>query len=72
MLFFFYQVPSGLNLYIMTSTFAGVAEQHVIRKHIAARQAAQAASETTVAMPGKAPRASRPKKPKGPLWFKRG
>ena len=72
MLFIFYNVPSGLNLYIMTSTFAGVAEQKVIRKHIEAREAAQAAAETTVALPGKAPRASRPKKPKGPMWFKRG
>jgi YidC/Oxa1 family membrane protein insertase len=30
----FYNLPSGVNLYIMTSTFAGVIEQHVIRKHI--------------------------------------
>ncbi len=29
-----YSAPSGLNLYIMASTFAGVVEQHVIRKHI--------------------------------------
>lgn len=29
-----YSAPSGLNLYIMASTFAGVIEQHVIRKHI--------------------------------------
>ncbi len=29
-----YKAPSGLNLYIMTSTFAGVMEQYVIRKHI--------------------------------------
>ncbi len=31
---FLYKAPSGVNLYIMASTFAGVFEQHVIRKHI--------------------------------------
>ncbi len=29
-----YKVPSGVNLYIMTSTALGVLEQHVVRKHI--------------------------------------
>ncbi len=29
-----YKAPSGVNLYIMSSTFAGVFEQHIIRKHI--------------------------------------
>jgi len=29
-----YKAPSGVNLYIMASTFAGVIEQQVIRKHI--------------------------------------
>ena len=29
-----YKAPSGVNLYIMASTFAGVIEQHVIRKHV--------------------------------------
>jgi YidC/Oxa1 family membrane protein insertase len=29
-----YNGPSGVNLYIMASTFAGVIEQYVIRKHI--------------------------------------
>ena len=29
-----YKAPSGVNLYIMASTFAGVVEQHVIRKHV--------------------------------------
>jgi len=72
MLFFFYSAPSGLNLYFMTSTFAGVAEQKIIRKHIQAKEAAQAATETKVEVPGKGPRAGRPKKPKGPFWFKQG
>ncbi|MHC4285674.1 MAG: YidC/Oxa1 family insertase periplasmic-domain containing protein, partial [Planctomycetota bacterium] len=29
-----YKAPSGVNLYIMSSTFAGVFEQYFIRKHI--------------------------------------
>lgn len=37
-----YNGPSGVNLYIMASTFAGVIEQHVIRKHIRQREAAEA------------------------------
>jgi YidC/Oxa1 family membrane protein insertase len=34
-LFLFYNMPSGLNLYIMTSNLAGILEQWRIRKHIA-------------------------------------
>ena len=72
MLLIFYNMPSGLNLYIMTSTFAGVTESFFIRKHIRVKQEAEEAVETKVAVPGKGPRASRPKKPKGPFWTKRG
>ena len=72
MLVFFYNAPSGLTLYIMASTFAGIVEQIVIRKHIREKEAAEAAVETKVHIPGKGPRSSRPKKPKGPLWFKHG
>jgi YidC/Oxa1 family membrane protein insertase len=72
MLFFFYTAPSGLTLYIMTSTFAGVAEQIVIRRHIQQKEAEDAAAEVTVDMPGKGPRGARPKKAKGPSWFKQG
>ena len=72
MLLLFYNAASGLTLYIMTSTFAGVIEQMVIRRHIEAKQAAEAAATTTVRIPGKAPRDNRPKKPKGPMFFKRG
>jgi YidC/Oxa1 family membrane protein insertase len=71
MLFFFYGAASGLTLYIMASIFGGVVEQKVIRKHIAAREAAEAEKEVTVQTPGKAARAKRPKKPKGPFWMKR-
>ena len=72
MLLFFYNAASGLTLYIMTSTFAGVIEQMVIRRHIEAKRAAEAAATTTVRIPGKAPRDNRPKKSKGPSFFKRG
>lgn len=34
-----YKGPSGVNLYIMASTFAGVCEQYVIRKHIRQEEA---------------------------------
>ena len=33
-----YTAPSGVNLYIMSSTFAGVIEQYVIKKHIRERE----------------------------------
>ncbi len=36
-----YKAPSGLNLYIMSSVFAGVFEQHFIKKHIREREQAQ-------------------------------
>jgi YidC/Oxa1 family membrane protein insertase len=37
-----YNAPSGVNLYIMTSTFAGVIEQYVIKKHIQEREEEEA------------------------------
>ena len=66
----FYHMASGLTLYFLASTFFGAAESHYIRKHIEAREALEAAITTTVHMPGKRSRSSRPKKPKGPNWFK--
>jgi hypothetical protein len=57
-------------MYIMTSVFGGVAEQYVIRKHIREKEAAEAAAETTVAIPGKHFRGQKPKKPKGPFRIK--
>ena len=39
----FYNMPSGLSLYVMASTAVGAAEQYVIRKHIRERDAAEAA-----------------------------
>ena len=68
----FYQAASGLTLYFLISTFFGAAESQIIRRAIEAKQQAAAEMETTIRLPGKAPRAARPKKPKGPMWFKRG
>ncbi len=36
-----YNSPSGLNLYIMSSVFAGVVEQYFIRKHIKEKEEAE-------------------------------
>jgi YidC/Oxa1 family membrane protein insertase len=36
-----YKAPSGVNLYIMASTFAGVVEQYFIKKHIREREEAE-------------------------------
>ncbi|MFP4139327.1 MAG: YidC/Oxa1 family insertase periplasmic-domain containing protein [Phycisphaerae bacterium] len=72
MLIFFYHMPSGLNLYIMSSTFIGVAEQYLIRKHIREKEEEEKLREVKVAAPGKQSRHSRPKKPKGPFWNKQG
>jgi len=37
-----YKGPSGVNLYIMSSVFAGVFEQYFIRKHIQEKEQEQA------------------------------
>ena len=66
MLMFFYHAPSGLTLYIMTSVTAGVVEQIIIRKHIAEKEAQEAASTTKVSVSGRGFRDSREKKPKSP------
>jgi YidC/Oxa1 family membrane protein insertase len=57
-----YNAPSGVNLYIMASTFAGVFEQHVIRKHI--REKEQAESQGLVAATSKTGGKVKKKKPK--------
>jgi len=57
-----YNAPSGLNLYIMSSVFAGVIEQYFIRKHIREKekQEAQGLVPVTSKTGGKAKK----KKPK--------
>ena len=57
-----YTAPSGVNLYIMASTFAGVVEQHVIRKHIREKEAAE--SKGLVAATSKTGGKVKKKKPK--------
>jgi YidC/Oxa1 family membrane protein insertase len=57
-----YTAPSGVNLYIMASTFAGVVEQYVIRKHI--REKEEAESKGLVAATSKTGGKVKKKKPK--------
>jgi len=57
-----YKLPSGVNLYIMTSTFAGVIEQHIIRKHI--REKEQRESKGLVSATSKTGGKVKKKKPK--------
>ena len=57
-----YNRPSGLNLYIMASTFAGVIEQYFIRKHI--REKEQTGSRGLVAVTSKTGGKVKKKKPK--------
>lgn len=57
-----YKAPSGVNLYIMASTFAGVFEQYVIRKHI--REKEETESKGLVAATSKTGGKVKKKKPK--------
>jgi YidC/Oxa1 family membrane protein insertase len=57
-----YTAPSGVNLYIMASTFAGVIEQYVIKKHI--REKEEDESEGLVAVTSKTGGKVKKKKPK--------
>jgi len=57
-----YKGPSGVNLYIMASTFAGVIEQHVIRKHV--REKEEAESKGLVPTTKKTGGKAKKKKPK--------
>ncbi|MEN6333827.1 MAG: membrane protein insertase YidC, partial [Phycisphaerales bacterium] len=63
-----YTAPSGVNLYIMSSTFSSVIEQYVIKKHIREKeeQESQGLIPTTSKMGGKAKK----KKPKPFYRFK--
>jgi YidC/Oxa1 family membrane protein insertase len=57
-----YKAPSGVNLYIMSSVFAGVVEQYFIRKHI--REKEEAESAGLVAATSKTGGKIKKKKPK--------
>ncbi len=65
MLIFLYTAPSGLNLYIMASTFGGVFEQTVIRRHI--REKEEEEGKGLVAVTKKTGGKKKKKKPK-PLF----
>jgi YidC/Oxa1 family membrane protein insertase len=57
-----YKAPSGVNLYIMASTFAGVVEQYFIKKHI--REKEEAESQGLVSATSKTGGKVKKKKPK--------
>jgi YidC/Oxa1 family membrane protein insertase len=57
-----YKAPSGLNLYILASTCAGVVEQYVIRKHV--REKEEAESKGLVSATSKTGGKVKKKKPK--------
>ncbi len=64
--FFFYNMPSGLNLYIGASSFFGMIEQWRIRKHIEMlKQLPPPPPKTRTEGPTK------PKKPKKPSFFQK-
>jgi len=63
-----YKAPSGVNLYIMSSTFAGVIEQYVIKKHIRERE--EQASEGLISATSKTGGKVKKKKPKPFYRFK--
>lgn len=68
MLFIFYKMPSGLNLYIMSSSIFGSIEQWRIRKHIKEKEEAG----TLHKMPKPAPPANgQPKRRSGGSFFER-
>ena len=51
-----YSAPSGLNLYIATSTVLGLAEQRYIKRRIAEEDKAKAAADAAAAKPGAPPK----------------
>ena len=65
MLLFLYRAPSGLNLYIMSSTAGGVLEQYIIRKHIREKEAREAVG--LVSVTSKTGGKLKKKKPKPPF-----
>ena len=66
MLLFFYTAPSGLNLYIMASTFAGLIEQKRIKQHLKEQEEAQKVGVVDVKAKVLNKMGEKKKKPKGP------
>jgi len=69
MFLFFYCAPSGLNLYIMASTFGGLIEQHFIRKHLQEEKAKAAVGTTTATTKISSRIGPKKKKPKPPFKY---
>ncbi|MCH9023628.1 MAG: membrane protein insertase YidC, partial [Planctomycetes bacterium] len=70
MLVFLYSAPSGLNLYIMASTFGGILEQYYIRKHIRKDEAKEAAVTVSTTKKVGVKLAPKKKKPKPPMRYR--
>ncbi len=70
---FFYVSPSGLNLYILTSTSIGIVESRIVRRHIKEREEAEKAGRIIVdagpARPAKRIEAGAKKEPPKPTGF---
>ncbi len=66
MLVFFYTAPSGLNMYIMASTFAGLIEQKRIKKHLQEQDQQQEQGKVHTTSKLTAKFAPKKKKDKGP------
>lgn len=66
MVLIFYNMPSGLNLYIMTSSILGALEQWRIRKHVEAEKERLDREPPLVTDPG-----PKPKKPRPPSFLER-
>ena len=69
MFLFFYCAPSGLNLYIMASTFGGLIEQHFIRKHLQEEKAKAEVGTTTATTKISSRIGPKKKKPKPPFKY---
>ena len=69
MLVFLYCAPSGLNLYIMASTFGGVFESYIIRKHIREQEEKKTAVTTQTTTKVSKRLEPKKKKPKPPVRF---
>jgi YidC/Oxa1 family membrane protein insertase len=69
-LVFFYNLPSGLNLYIFTSTAIGIIESKIVRDHIKQREEAEKAGRVFVET--RPTRASRQGKPSPPAEQRKG
>jgi len=67
MVFIFYNMPSGLNLYIMTSSILGALEQWRIRKHVEAEKEKGEDAPPPLDPPGQ----KAPPKPRRPSFLER-